>query len=216
MLRAEQIVYAHQHQGAHEHYRYTLDADTAEVVAILGPSGSGKSTFLDIIAGFLMPLSGSLTFDGNDLIPLPPDARPVTILFQHHNLFEHLTAAQNVLIGLRGDPRGTPDEQAQVSALLERMGIADRADRIVTALSGGEQQRVALARALLRRRPVLLLDEPFAGLDTRTRGEMLRLVRTLTDTYHLHTLMVTHDPADADAIADRIYRMTDRELISAN
>ncbi len=188
-------------------YRYHGKVHAGEVASILGESGSGKSTLLDLIAGFIAPDRGSITLDGTPLCPLPPERRPVTILFQNHNLFEHLTVRQNLIIGLHGSIRGNRDATHKANAILAELGIIAYADRMVTALSGGQQQRVALGRALLRERPILLLDEPFAGLDPDTRTDVLRLVRTLTTRRALHTVMVTHEPHDGDAIADRVYQM---------
>ncbi len=214
MLRIDDLRYTYRAGGGDPlSYRYSLTLNAGEVIGILGPSGSGKSTLLDLIAGFLLPRSGTILLDGRPIEHLPPEKRPVTFLFQQHNLFEHLTAMQNLLIGLHGDTRGTPDEKARARTVLREMGIADQADKVVTALSGGQQQRVALGRALLRDRPVLLLDEPFTGLDPLTREGVLRQVRTLTRTRMLHTVMVTHDRSDCDAIADRIYRMEHGKLI---
>jgi thiamine transport system ATP-binding protein len=213
MLHVDEVTYAYRHDGQTETYRYTLEAKAGEVVGILGASGSGKSTLLDLIAGFLPPQSGSIRLGGNPIDTLPPEKRPVTILFQHHNLFEHLTAEQNLLIGLHGNTRGTSEEHAHARAVLDELGIADQADKVVTQLSGGQQQRVALGRALLRDRPILLLDEPFTGLDPATRADVLHLVRTLTTERKLHTLMVTHDRSDCDAIADRVYHMKEGNLM---
>jgi thiamine transport system ATP-binding protein len=207
MLHVENLTYAYRHDGTTDTYQYDLTVHAGNVIGILGSSGSGKSTLLDLLAGFLKPDSGGIDLDGGDLIPLPPEKRPMTILFQHHNLFEHLTATQNILIGIHGNTRGTPEELERVQKILSDMGIADQADKIVSRLSGGQQQRVALARVLLRDRPILLLDEPFTGLDHPTRIEMLHLVRTLTTRQNIHTLMVTHERADCDAIADRVYQM---------
>jgi len=170
MLHADKLTYTYHHDGRSDLYRYDLRVNAGEVVGILGPSGSGKSTLIDLLAGFLLPAGGAIRYDDTLLNELPPEKRPITTLFQQHNLFEHLTAEQNLLIGLHGTIRGTPEEHARARAILGELGIADQADKVVTALSGGQQQRVALGRALLRRRPILLLDEPFTGLDAATRG----------------------------------------------
>jgi len=213
MLRIEHLTYTYRHDGKTEPYQYNLNIRAGEIIGILGDSGSGKSTLLDLLAGFLRADDGTILLEGIAIETLPPEQRPVTILFQDHNLFEHLTAAQNVLIGLHGTIRGSREDTARVHRILSRMGIADQADKVVSQLSGGQQQRVALARALLRERPILLLDEPFTGLDPHTRADILHLVRTLTTEGHIHTLMVTHDRSDCDAIADRSYRMENRVLV---
>lgn len=166
-------------------------------VAVLGPSGAGKSTLLAAIAGFLAPVSGRILWAGQDITLTPPGDRPLSILFQDGNLFAHLTAAQNLGLGLDPRLKLTPDQHAQVAQVLAQVGLADKAARRPAALSGGEQSRVALARALLRARPLLLLDEPFAALGPALKAEMLALVDTIATRTGATVLMVTHDPADA-------------------
>lgn len=169
-------------------------------IAVIGPSGSGKSTLLAAIAGFLAPANGAVRWKGQDLGALPPGQRLVTILFQDQNLFPHLTVAQNLGLGLRPDLRLSPAEQARVEEALARVGLAGLGQRKPAQLSGGQAGRAALARALLRARPVLLLDEPFAALGPALRAEMLALVREVADQTGALVLMVTHDPEDARAL----------------
>lgn len=185
---------------------FALDADlsvpTGARVAVVGPSGAGKSTLLAAIAGFQPLAAGRILWDGCDLSPLLPGQRPISILFQDNNLFPHLTAAQNVGLGLRPDLRLAPAERQRVAAALARVGLEGFADRKPGALSGGQQSRVALARALLRARPLLLLDEPFSALGPALKAEMLALVRDIVTEGGATLLMVTHDPRDAERIAD--------------
>lgn len=186
---------------------FALDADlsvpTGARVAVVGPSGAGKSTLLAAIAGFQPLAAGRILWDGCDLSPLLPGQRPISILFQDNNLFPHLTAAQNVGLGLRPDLRLAPAERQRVAAALARVGLEGFADRKPGALSGGQQSRVALARALLRARPLLLLDEPFSALGPALKAEMLALVRDIVTEGGATLLMVTHDPRDAERIADQ-------------
>jgi thiamine transport system ATP-binding protein len=175
-------------------------AEPGQRIAIMGPSGSGKSTLLSLIAGFLPPTSGRVLWQGTDLSAVPPGERPVTILFQDQNLFPHLTIEQNLGLGLRPDLRMTSSDAAKVAEALDRVGLGDLGTRRPAQLSGGQASRAALARALLRARPILLLDEPFAALGPALRAEMLGLVREVADATGALVLMVTHDPQDALAL----------------
>jgi len=178
-------------------------ADAGERIAVIGPSGAGKSTLLALIAGFLAPRAGRITWQGRDLGPLAPGDRPISILFQDQNLFAHLTLAQNLGFGLSPNLRLRPDDNAKIDAALARVGLAGLGARKPGQLSGGQQSRAALARALLRARPILLLDEPFAALGPALKSEMLTLVREVADTTGALTLLVTHDQADAHQFARR-------------
>ena len=186
-------------QGA---FRLTADwsAKPGSRIAVMGPSGAGKSTLLSAIAGFLVPNSGRIRWQGEDLTDVPPGERPVTILFQDQNLFPHLTVAQNLGLGLRADLRLTPQDRTRVDEALARVGLQGMGPRRPAQLSGGQASRAALARALLRARPILLLDEPFAALGPALRAEMLKLVRDVADETSALVLMVTHDPQDALAL----------------
>ena len=170
-------------------------------VAVIGPSGAGKSTLLMALAGFV-PHWGRVTWQGVDLGPMAPGDRPLSILFQDQNLFPHLTVAQNLGLGLSPSLKLTSADRARIDATLERVGLAGMGGRKPAALSGGQLGRAALARALLRARPLLLLDEPFAALGPALKAEMLDLVRLTADETGATVLMVTHDPADAKRFAD--------------
>ena len=171
-----------------------------ERIAVMGPSGSGKSTLLAAIAGFLVLKSGEIRWQGRDLAPLAPGERPVTILFQDQNLFPHLTVAQNLGLGLRPDLRLSVDERERLDQALERVGLAGLGGRRPAQLSGGQASRAALARALLRARPILLLDEPFAALGPALRHEMLDLLDEVASATGALVILVTHDPDDAVAL----------------
>jgi thiamine transport system ATP-binding protein len=180
-------------------FRLTADwqAEPGARIAVIGPSGAGKSTLLSVIGGFFAPASGRVLWAGQDLTALPPGDRPVTTLFQDQNLFPHLTITQNLALGLSPALRLAPGDADRIEAALNRVGLAGLGTRRPAELSGGQQGRAALARALLRARPILLLDEPFAALGPALKTQMLDLVvEVATDTGAL-VLMVTHDPADA-------------------
>ncbi|WP_042866531.1 ATP-binding cassette domain-containing protein, partial [Aeromonas piscicola] len=166
--------------------------------------GAGKSTLLGMIAGFVPVESGTLSFDGENLLPLGPAERPVTTLFQDHNLFLHLSVFDNIAIGLHPGLRLSPAQQAQVKQAAERVGLGDMLARLPEQLSGGQQQRVGLARALVRGKPLLLLDEPFSALDPALRREMLAEVARLACEQGITVLMVSHNPEDAQLIADQV------------
>jgi thiamine transport system ATP-binding protein len=196
MLALEDVTFAYA-RGAP--YRFSMTAEAGVVTAIRGQSGAGKSTLLDLVAGFLTPASGVVRIVGRDVTALPPEQRPVSILFQSETLFEHLSAARNVALGLR-----RPDP-ARVAAALAEVGLPGVGGQRAATLSGGQKQRVALARTLLRDKPVLLLDEPFSALDDETRAATRGLVRELTEKHKWATVLVTHHADDIAAIAARVY-----------
>lgn len=171
-------------------------------VAVMGPSGAGKSTLLNVIAGF-QPADGRLLWDGREIGTLPPAERPVSMVFQDNNLFPHLTAFQNVGLGISPTLKLSEADTKRVHDALRRVGLEGLQDRKPAALSGGQQSRVALARMLLRDKPLVLLDEPFAALGPALRIEMLGLVKELVCETGATLLMVSHDPADAALIADQ-------------
>lgn len=206
MLCADDLVFAH--PGAPE-YHFTLEASPSETTAISGPSGAGKSTLLDLLAGFLKPSSGALTVDGIDLLPLAPETRPVSLLLQADNLFDHLTAAANVELGL---PKELGKDRQAVAQALAEVGLSGFESKVASTLSGGQKQRVALARTLLRDRPVLLLDEPFSALDDDTRKTTRDLVADLTRRHNWHTILVSHHVDDIAALASRHYRIVAGKL----
>lgn len=192
---------------------FRLRADLAfapgKVTALIGPSGAGKSTLLAALAGFLEPVSGAVFWQEQDLKGVKPGARPMSVLFQDNNLFPHLTTGQNVGLALRPNLRLSGQEKAQVSKVLDQVGLGGLEDRKPAALSGGQQSRAALARVLLADRAVVLLDEPFAALGPGLKDEILDLVQAKLVASGHTLIMVTHDPEDAKRIADQVVLVTD-------
>lgn len=192
---------------------FTLTADLSVEagarVAIVGPSGGGKTTFLSMIGGFLQPDRGRILWQGQDISRLSPGDRPISMLFQDNNLFPHLTAAQNVGLGLKPSLKLSSEEGERVDDALARVGLAGLGGRKPAQLSGGQQGRVALARVLLRAKPLVLLDEPFAALGPALKVEMLDLVKELVESTGATLLMITHDPRDAERIAQQTILVND-------
>jgi thiamine transport system ATP-binding protein len=169
----------------------------ASFTAVIGPSGSGKSTLLNLIAGFEEPVSGHVVVSGKDVTTLPPDQRPLSMIFQDNNVFAHLDVAQNVALGISPSLKLDAEQAKRVDAALAEVGLASLAHRLPGDVSGGERQRIAIARALVRDRPVLLLDEPFAALGPALRRDMLDLVKEMQQARRMTVVMVTHQPEDA-------------------
>ncbi len=183
---------------------FDLGFDSARITGIVGPSGSGKSTLLNLIAGFETADSGTIRILGTDVTGLGPAERPVSVIFQDNNLFAHLDVATNVGLGI--DPALKLDAagRASIGDALAKVGLAGFETRRPPTLSGGERQRVALARALVRRRPILLLDEPFAALDPDRRLEMGDLITALQRETGMTVLLVTHQPEDVARLCDAV------------
>ena len=184
----------------------SLTLARGEIGCLVGASGCGKTTVLRAVAGFEPLQAGRIALDGVSVAGpegwWPPERRRVGMVFQDYALFPHLSVAANVAFGLRGMAREARD--ARVREMLERVGLGDLSGRYPHELSGGQQQRVALARALAPEPSVMLLDEPFSNLDIHTRGRLAGEVRDLLKASGTTALLVTHDQAEAFAIADRI------------
>ncbi len=199
MLKLTDVTWLYEHLPM----RFTLSVRQGERIAVLGPSGAGKSTLLNLIAGFLQPASGSIVIDNGEYTYAPPAKRPVSMLFQENNLFNHLTVWQNIALGMDPGLKLSVAQRQTLEAIAEQMGLAAFINRLPGELSGGQRQRVALARCLVRKQPLLLLDEPFSALDPALRQEMLSLVEEVCEREQLTMLMVSHSIEDAARIAPR-------------
>lgn len=187
----------------------SLRVESGELVALLGPSGCGKTTTLRLIAGLLDPTSGDIVFDDESVLRVPPEKRGAVMVFQGHLLFPFMSVADNVAFGLKMRRVGRDEIKRRVAEALALVRLPGFESRWTDELSGGQRQRVALARALVVRPKLLLLDEPLSNLDPELREELRADIVSLQKQSGITTLFVTHDQAEAVAIADRVALMMD-------
>ncbi|MGV1758787.1 ATP-binding cassette domain-containing protein [Rhizobium sp. A22-96] len=187
--------------GTHD-FQFDCALPQGRIIAVAGPSGSGKSTFLNLLAGFEQPDRGRVLLAGQDVTGKHPAERPVSLVFQDNNLFAHLDLFTNVGLGISPSLRLSAQDRQRVSEALTRVGLPGFEKRKPGTLSGGERQRAAFARALVRDKPILLLDEPFAALDPGLRSGMVELLKTLHRETGNTVLIVSHDPAEVRRLAD--------------
>lgn len=194
-------------------HEVSLDINDGEFISLLGASGCGKSTLLKSIAGLLDIESGHVLIDGKIVNDMPPENRGTVIVFQDLRLFPHMTVERNIAFAmeLKKIPKGA--RRSAVEELLRDVKLSGYGKRKIKELSGGQLQRVALARALAANPKVLLLDEPFSGLDEKLRAEMGSLVKELHDEKKITTILVTHDKREALQMSDRIALMDQGEIL---
>jgi len=196
----------------------SLDVAPGEIVCLLGPSGCGKTTLLRLIAGLELPNEGRVLIDGREMsgpgATVPPETRGVGLMFQDFALFPHMTILENVAFGLQAMERSTA--LAEGRQALERMGLGKYAEAYPHVLSGGQQQRVALARAIVPRPRVMLMDEPFSGLDPRLRASMREETLAILRETRTTCIIVTHEAEEAMLLGDRIAVMRGGEIVQAS
>jgi spermidine/putrescine ABC transporter ATP-binding subunit len=193
----------------------SLDIHENEFFALLGPSGCGKTTLLRMLAGFETPDSGSILLEGKDISPLPPEKRPLNLMFQSYALFPHMSVRKNLSYGLEMERLSKQVIQQRVDETLASTDLTSLADRKPDQLSGGQKQRVALARALVKRPRLLLLDEPLGALDKKLREKMQLELKRLQHEAGITFVIVTHDQEEALVMADRMAILKDGKLLQA-
>ena len=217
LISVQHLVKEYNHGAVHALNDCNLDIHKGEVVAIIGPSGSGKSTLLRSLNLLEEPTSGAIFFDGADLagksVNIDLHRQKMGMVFQHFNLFPHKTVLQNITMAPVTLKKKTPAEaKAQAMALLERIGLADKANTYPNMLSGGQKQRIAIVRALAMDPEVMLFDEPTSALDPEMVGEVLDLMRDLARD-GMTMAVVTHEMGFAREVADRVVFMADGKIL---
>ena len=165
-------------------------------LSLFGPSGSGKSSVLLGLAGFLPIINGDLVYDDKSISKIEPKDRPFDLLFQENNLFPHLTVSRNILLGLGAKAKMDLQNSHIVNEILDLVGLYKERNRLPQDISGGQRSRAAIARSLIRKKPILLLDEPFAALDFELKNEILALLLRVSRKNNLSIILVSHDPRD--------------------
>ena len=198
----------------------TTDIRSGEVVCVIGPSGSGKSTFLRCLNRLEDPTRGHIIFDGVDLMDkktnIDKHRQKMGMVFQHFNLFPHMTIMKNMTLApMKLQGRSREDAEKEAMELLERVGLADRADAYPSQLSGGQKQRIAIVRALCMKPEVMLFDEPTSALDPEMVGEVLSVMKDLARE-HMTMVVVTHEMGFAKEVADRVIFMADGKIVEEN
>ncbi len=217
LISVEHLVKEYNHGAVHALNDCNLRVHRGEVVAIIGPSGSGKSTLLRSLNLLEEPTSGAIFFDGVDLadksVNIDKHRQKMGMVFQHFNLFPHKTVLQNITLApVTLKKKSSAEAEAQARVLLERIGLADKADEFPNMLSGGQKQRIAIVRALAMDPEVMLFDEPTSALDPEMVGEVLDLMRDLAKD-GMTMAVVTHEMGFAREVADRVVFMADGRIL---
>ena len=194
----------------------TIDIYEREFFALLGPSGCGKTTLMRMLAGFESPTEGSILLGGQDIVPVPPNKRPVNMMFQSYALFPHLTVWDNIAFGLRRDGLGKDAINDRVKEMLRLTRLDKFAKRKPHQISGGQRQRVALARSLAKAPKLLLLDEPLGALDKKLRNETQFELMDIQEKTGTTFVIVTHDQEEAMTVASRVAVMDHGKMVQVD
>ena len=190
-----------------------LRVEKGEYVCIIGPTGAGKTVLIETIAGFHKPSKGRIILEGEDITCKPPEKRGISIVYQDYMLFPHMTVYENIAYGARKKIRDKKSLEKEIIRIAGIMGIKHLLDRRPETLSGGEQQRVAIARAIISKPKLLLMDEPFSALDTRTTEKLRDFVKRVASEYGLTIIHVTHDIVDVWSLADKVAIMNNGRIV---
>ena len=184
-------------------FEFNFDLNSTDIVGVLGKSGSGKSTLFNLLAGFLSPNDGSVFLNGKKITFLKPSQRNISILFQDHNNFNHLSIFENIILGIDPDMKQTQSNLKIVKNIMKKVSLNIDLQKKVSDLSGGEQQRVSIARCLLRKKSILLLDEPFNSLDPGLRKTLYEDVKSMSLTNQITTLISSHLIEELKTVTDK-------------
>ena len=194
-------------------FEFNFDLDSTDIVGVLGKSGSGKSTLFNLLAGFLNPNEGSIFFKENDITFLKPSQRNISILFQDHNNFNHLSIFENIILGIDPDMKQTQSNFKIVKDIMKKVSLNIDLQKKVSDLSGGEQQRVSIARCLLRKKSILLLDEPFNSLDPGLRKTLYEDVKNMSLTNQIMTLISSHLIEELKTVTDKFLFINEGKIV---
>ena len=202
-------------------FEFNFDLNSTDIVGVLGKSGSGKSTLFNLLAGFLNPNEGSIFFKENDITFLKPSQRNISILFQDHNNFNHLSIFENIILGIDPDMKQTQSNFKIVKDIMKKVSLNIDLQKKVSDLSGGEQQRVSIARCLLRKKSILLLDEPFNSLDPGLRKTLYEDVKNMSLTNQIMTLISSHLIEELKTVTDKFLfinkgKIVENKILSYN
>ena len=186
-------------------FEFNFQLTSSQIIGVVGKSGSGKSTLFNLLAGFLMPQNGTIYFDNKNITNLKPYDRDMTIMFQEHNNFNHLSIFENIILGVDSDMKKSPANLKIVRDIIKKVSLKIDINKKVSDLSGGEQQRVTIARCLLRKKSLLLLDEPFNTLDPGLRKNLYDDIKKISINHKLTTLISSH-------LIDEMRNVTDNFL----